>query len=195
LRKLLASTLLLLVLITSALAAQVNLAKGKEYFLRYPADPKYPDDGTKLTDGRYGYPDYKDPAWIGTTRKDQIAVVDLKDLYNIDKVTINLLRSNDEAVFLPLSIDVAISEDGIKWQGINSTTLDNKKMPPGKIITYKHIVEKINQKTRFVAFKTIGTVWLFMDEIEVLGDGSSKTKAPKGLYVDEIELDLIDFES
>lgn len=184
-----------MVLITSTLAAQVNIAKGKEYFLKYAADPKYPDDGTKLTDGRYGYPDYKDSTWVGTTRKDQIIVVDLKDLYKIDKVSINFLRSNDEAVFLPARIDVAISEDGIKWQSINSIALDNKKMPPGKIITYKHSVEKINQKARFIAFKTISTVWLFMDEIEVLGDSSSKSKAPKGLYVDEIELDLIDFES
>lgn len=194
-RKLFLIIILPLVLITSILAAQVNLAKGKEYFSKYEADPKYPDDGTKLTDGRYGYPDYKDTAWIGTTRKDQIVVVDLKDLYQIDKVSINFLRSNDEAVFLPSRVDVAISEDGIKWQSISSITLDNKKMPPGKIITYKHSVEKISKKARFVAFKSISTVWLFMDEIEVLGDSSSKSKAPKGIYVDEIELDLIDFES
>jgi len=33
-----------------------------------------------------------------------------------------------------------------------------------------------------------------MDEIEVWGDNSTKAKPPQGVYVDEIEFDLIDFD-
>lgn len=193
-RKFVAISLIFLLFTNWSLALEVNLAKGKEYFLAHEADWKYPDDGLKLTDGRFGYPDYKDFAWVGFTNREQFVALDLRDLYQIDRVSVGFLRSTDEAIFFPVGVAVAISEDGIEWEAISNVIYDYRDLPQNKIVTYKHLVDNVQKKARFVAIRIHGSTWVFLDEIEVWGDNSTKAKPPQGVYVDEIEFDLIDFD-
>jgi len=192
-RKLVAVLLITFIAIFSVSAASVNLAKGKEYIMKDNVDPSYPDDGIKLTDGQFASIGYKSPGWVGTTSKQQVIIVDLKDVYQIDKVAGNFLKDFEAGVYLPNGLALAVSEDGIKWTFINQVAFKYRELPQEKMITFKYTFENVNKKARYVALKADSSIWLFMDEFEVWGDSSSMQKAPKGVYIDEIEFDLIDF--
>jgi hypothetical protein len=194
-RKLIAVLLITLIAIFSASAASVNLAINKEYIFKDNADPSYPDDGVKLTDGKFASIGYKSPGWVGTTSKQQVIVVDLKDVYQIENVASNFLKDFEAGVYIPNGLALAVSEDGIKWTFINQVAFKYRELPQEKMITFKYTFEKVNKKARYIALKAGSSVWLFMDEFEVWGDSSSKQKAPNGVFLDEIEFDFIDFGS
>ena len=99
-KSILLAVCLTLALISVALAAPTNFALKKEYIVNREASPTYPDN-YKLTDGIYSNAvRYSSPAFVGYLGEDpMIWVVDLIDVYKIDKVLANFLSQKKMVVF------------------------------------------------------------------------------------------------
>ncbi|WP_258394744.1 hypothetical protein [Paenibacillus sp. MDMC362] len=70
-----------------------NLAAGLPYEWSEEPEASHPDDGYKLTDGKYGTLDMNDPAWVGHQRgKTREVVFDLGEEKSIGKITAHFFQ-------------------------------------------------------------------------------------------------------
>lgn len=188
--------LLILALGVVVFAEPTNLALNKEYIFNIDADPAYPDDGTKLTDGLYApMIGYGDPNNFAHLRQDfRIVVIDLEAVYSVDKVLANFLNQTEVGCSRPDMLSLSVSEDGRRWKVLDYVEVWEDELP--KAGTYKHQYEldASGTKARFVAVKWNVEVWSFMDEFEVLGDAASKAAPEKKASLWDIDFEEIEFD-
>lgn len=118
------AVLLLLGALTAA-AAQTVVSQNKSYTLVTPASSGYPDDGTKLTDGKYGTPVedgsgshyYRSPGYVGFHRNDADAdgnFVILLDLgekaEDLTSFELGWLNETDVGIFAPRKVEYLIGD-------------------------------------------------------------------------------------
>ncbi len=158
--------------------------KGASVSLANPYHPKYPGGGPDgLTNGLRGadmgflYSKYD--AWQGFEGVDMEAVIDLKELMEVNSISCGFLQKNNSWIFLPEKITVYTSTDGEQFKKLtefkNSTP---KKFAPDK--RQEYTVEVKNKTIRYikVVAEAIGNcpewhpgaggkAWVFADEIVI----------------------------
>lgn len=166
------------------------LSLGKHYTVKtpYPPDkriterdePNYPDDGVKLTDGKYASTDFKDKGFAGFLFQGfRIITVDLEEEATVERIGLSVLQDTPLGIMFPQEVWFFLSNDGTNWEKVGRSTSKvstSDKGPVKQIIS----LDKINKKARYVAVTVPTEGWLFIDEIEVWGriDKSGKPLKP-----------------
>jgi hypothetical protein len=152
----------------------LSLSLETEYANQYNAG-----GNNALIDGILGTQDFRTGTWQGYFDTDLMATVDLGSLKTVNSVTINFLQDQRSWIFLPTTIEILGSKDGIMFQSINKHhfgPVEAKEHPEIK----SHLATKINSKFRYIkiaakklgklpewhlGYKDVGRSWLFVDEI------------------------------
>ncbi len=156
-----------------------GLEIGKRIFYADLPAKKYRgiNDNNTLTDGLRGSVYYNDGNWQGFAGKDLDVILDLGNSLPVNKISVGFLQDISSWIFLPESIDISVSEDGIKYHNYR-TQIDTSELSRDSLYV-KTIGEKLNgSKIRFVHIKAknIGVcppwhagagedAWIFCDEI------------------------------
>ena len=188
--------ILLLILIAAPMmtmnvsAADTNIALNKSYTIEYdsPIENAYPnfvqeDSGKKLTNGKKSgaSPAASDSAWLRLYRGTTITVtIDLGGVFSVNKVNLTQLNINAAGINCSRYLYASVSEDGEKF-GTVGEIIDTKSVTDTSI-------SKINRnfefdgyyKARYVRVAFSSDVWVYIDEIEVIGtdDASLGKSAP-----------------
>ncbi len=140
---------------------------------------KYRSDGVRtLVDQIHGTRSYSDGRWLGFEGNDFDVLIDLKITRPIHELQFGCLQNQNSRVFLPKSVDIAVSADGEHFQQIVQKEYAAEKDDMVKIKNFTfpfrdvtaryvklqvHNVGKCPSRHRGASHKT----WLFVDEIAV----------------------------
>lgn len=181
-----------------------NLAAGLPYEWSEAPEASHPDDGYKLTDGKYGALDMNDPAWVGHQRgKAREIVFDLGEEKSVGKITARFLQDYPtNSILVPLSVSMYVSDDKENWGLLshNATQLLWGAGPPrqetfewdgsrdgikggntdGKLAYARYVK---------VIFYMHPTQWEYIDEIEIMGmdgkiEGAVKVPAEQHRFLE-----------
>lgn len=85
--------------------------------------PEYPAKGPKtLVDGTPGYTDFS-YNWLGFYGTDMVATIDMGTAKNISGIKTHFLDDPRHWIFLPSSISVEVSEDGVSYRPFGSSVV------------------------------------------------------------------------
>ncbi len=147
-----------------------HLALGKKVIYNAPYSPHYPAQGnTALTDGIRGDWTYGDGCWQGFINGKRLDVtIDMEAETSIHSVTAAFMQVVGAEVFLPASVTISISDDGINFTELKHQTFEVTKEDP---IKFTDISWEGNAQGRYVRYqaqagKEFGG-WVFTDEIIV----------------------------
>ena len=158
----------------------VHLASGLRPALVSPFSPKYDGGGeAALTDGLLGAKDASDDRWQGFEGVDLEAVLDLGRARTVRGLTTHCLQNINSWIFLPASVEFAVSEDGREFETV--ATVENDVPPREAAVTVKTFAARFEpRRVRFVRvlarsvatlpdwhYGAGGKAWLFADEIVV----------------------------
>ncbi len=154
-----------------------HLAVGASVALMSSPDPRYPGEGPpSLTDGKLGSRDHQDSRWLGFEAANLEAVVDLGESKNVRRIAVSVLRAQVSWIFLPQSVEFAVSVDGSDWETVHRASLVLEQ-------DYRAATRSISTEVdagpvRFVRIRARnlgqcpewhpgagGKAWLFVDEI------------------------------
>jgi hexosaminidase len=158
----------------------VHAASGRKPVLAAPFSPKYPAGGeTTLTDGLLGSRNHADGRWLGFEGTDLDAVIDLGAVRKVRALDIRCLQNINAWVFLPASVEYAVSEDGREFETV-ATVVNDISPRLADIVIKGFPANFAARRARFVRVraKSLGLVpdwhfgnggkaWLFADEIVV----------------------------
>lgn len=140
---------------------------GKSYTTDYTGNANYPDDGIRLTDGKYATTeDYSDTAASGFADSSTVSfIIDLGESTQISSVLARALSSGSGGAIVSSNVEVSFSDDGISFS--NAVSVDATAFPlengysnvsiPVTNITARYV------KVSYVSLRN----WLFIDEISV----------------------------
>jgi arylsulfatase len=98
-----------------------HLARDKSVRLSAEPSPTYPGGGGPgLVDGILGSEDFHDGAWLGYEGVDLEAVVDLGTPTSLRRIACSFLQDQTSWIFLPRSVEFAVSADAAAWQVVAS---------------------------------------------------------------------------
>ena len=147
-----------------------HLASGKKVIYNSPYSPHYPAQGAAaLTDGVCGDWTYGDGSWQGFIDAGGLDVtVDLGNGTAIRSVTATFMQVVGAMVYLPASVIISVSDDGVNFTELSRQTFPVDKE---KAIRFKDISWKGDAKGRYVRYQAragdeLGG-WVFTDEIIV----------------------------
>ena len=147
-----------------------HLALGKKVIYNSSYSPHYPAQGnTALTDGIRGDWTYGDGCWQGFIDGDRLDVtIDMETVTPIHSVTAAFMQVTGAEVFLPESVTISVSDDGINFTELEHRTFEVTKEIP---IQFTDISWKGNATGRYIRYqaqagKEFGG-WIFTDEIIV----------------------------
>ena len=158
----------------------VHAASGRKPVLASPFSPKYPAGGeATLTDGLLGSRNHADGRWLGFEGADFDAVIDLGTGRTVRKFEVRCLQNINAWIFLPSSVEYAVSMDGRDFETV--ATVVNDISPQLADIVVKEFSAGIApRRARFVRvrarslgavpdwhFGKGGKAWLFADEVVV----------------------------
>lgn len=136
----------------------------------------YPDDGTRLTDGK-GFADAGEDTVAGfqggeqdpVTKKSGVTVtLDLGESKNVSDVLFGYYAAPDRKLSAPDRITVRISEDGEKWTDFGQSYLCTHSGAQGTASRLYFVTRPETVKARFVRLFTYENTFL-TDEIRVFG--------------------------
>lgn len=165
-------TLLALLVPGMALAEEglTNWAFGKSYMYSLAPHENYPDTGGQLTDGAYANaPHYSDKAWVGNLRNDfRTITLDLGEARPIQEIHANFMQQLSAGVIFPQEVMAEVSTDGVLWKEVGLQQFNPYQMGDQNFIQ-KVVFDQIDETARYVRITFLVEVWVFIDEIEVLG--------------------------
>ncbi|WP_152394480.1 DUF4855 domain-containing protein [Paenibacillus guangzhouensis] len=171
-----------------------NLAAGLSYEWSEAPEASHPDNGHKLTDGKYGKLDMNDPAWVGHLRgKSREVVFDLGQEKTIGKISAHFFQDYPKnSILVPLTVSMYVSDDKKNWGLLshNATQLLWGDGPPrqetfvwdgsrdgikggntdGKMAYARYVK---------VIFTMHQSLWEYIDEIEIMGTDDELNGAVK----------------
>lgn len=145
-----------------------------------PYSDRYRASGENaLIDGVRGTDNFRDGLWQGYEGEDFDAVIDLRKVEGISKVTPRFMLNTGPWIFLPTKVIVSLSKDGKNY--FDEKSIDNDVPEKNPDIVLKDFpVQFKNQEARYIKVKAVsikkcppwhpgagGKAWLFIDEIEV----------------------------
>ncbi|WP_289752226.1 glycoside hydrolase family 20 protein [Bacteroides acidifaciens] len=147
-----------------------HLALGKKVIYNAPYSPHYPAQGnTALTDGIRGDWTYGDGCWQGFINGKRLDVtIDMEAETSIHSVTAAFMQVVGAEVFLPASVTISISDDGINFTELKHQTFEVTKEDPIKFTDISWVGNAQGRYVRYQAQagKEFGG-WVFTDEIIV----------------------------
>ncbi len=157
-----------------------HAAHEKPVKLTTPPDPRYPGLGAaSLTDGLLGSADFQAGEWLGFQGLDLEAVIDLGGPMEVRTVAARCLQATSVGIYLPVKVEVALSQDGRQFQPAAEAKADVSQKESGPLVRSVG-VELKPQLAQFIRVRAvnIGTIpageraasqqaWLFVDEILV----------------------------
>lgn len=147
-----------------------HLALGKKVIYNSPYSPHYPAQGnTALTDGIRGDWTYGDGSWQGFISDNRLDVtIDMEQETLIHSVTVAFMQVVGAEVFLPETVIISISDDGINFTELQKQHFEVSKETP---IRFTDISWQGEAKGRYVRYQAqAGSEfggWIFTDEIIV----------------------------
>lgn len=157
----------------------VNDATGKVPSMNTLYDHQYSANGAiSLTDGTRGDRNNVKKDWLGFLGGDADFVLDLGEVKQIDNVSYGFLNNPGNWIFLPTSVEVTLSEDGVTY--FPSAGMKPNMLTPTDPANVTYSIVRMGQKARYIRMiaKNIGVcpkghwgegqpAWLFMDEVMV----------------------------
>ena len=147
-----------------------HLALGKKVIYNSPYSSHYPAQGnTALTDGIRGDWTYGDGSWQGFISDNRLDVtIDMEKETPIHSVTASFMQVVGAEVFLPETVIISISDDGINFTELQKQHFEVSKETP---IRFTDISWQGEAKGRYVRYQAqAGSEfggWIFTDEIIV----------------------------
>lgn len=142
---------------------------GKKYTTDYTGYDTYPDDGKKLTDGKYATTsEYSDHASSGFAGNSNVSfIIDLEKEAAITSVIARALNSGSGGAVIPTTVRVSFSTDGVNFG--NAITLDGPSRPTEAGWAVAEF-DAGGIRARYVKIEYLALRnWLFIDEISVYG--------------------------
>lgn len=153
---------------------------GKKVSLTYPFNNAYSAGGDiALTNGIKGTKNHSDGNWQGFRGDDLEAIIDLGKAIDVEKISVSFLQDIGSWVFLPASVEFAVSEDGDNFKVATTLENDISQKQEGTFLK-EFAVALDNAQARYVRVKAKsigvcppwhagagGKVWLFCDEIVI----------------------------
>jgi hypothetical protein len=158
----------------------VHLASGLLPVLAAPFSPRYAGGGpAALTDGLLGTKDANDGRWQGFEGVDADAVLDLGRTRKVRGLTTRALQSINSWIFLPVSVEFAVSEDGHSFETVAAVVNDVSPRQAGALV--KEFAARFDaRRARYIRVRAVsvgavpewhfgkgGRAWVFLDEIVV----------------------------
>lgn len=165
----------------------VNLVQGMDYVISESPSPEYPDEGKKLTDGKYGTVSYSDTGWVGYDVGITKAVVfDLGEKKSIGKIKVNFLESGEVGIEFPQTVSFYASMDNKNWSTITHIGSKYEPWTNPSARTQPYVwdgmtdgipnhpkAQKVYARYVKVTFRV--SPMAFIDEVEIWGtDGKAK---------------------
>ena len=147
-----------------------HLALGKKVIYNSPYSSHYPAQGnTALTDGIRGDWTYGDGSWQGFISDNRLDVtIDMEKETPIHSITAAFMQVVGAEVFLPETVVISISDDGINFTELQKQHFEVSKETP---IRFTDISWQGEAKGRYVRYQAqAGSEfggWIFTDEIIV----------------------------
>ena len=148
----------------------IHLALGKKVTYNSSYSPHYPAQGnTALTDGIRGDWTYGDGSWQGFISDNRLDVtIDMEKETPIHSITAAFMQVVGAEVFLPETVIISISDDGINFTELQKQHFEVSKETP---IRFTDISWQGEAKGRYVRYQAqagseLGG-WIFTDEIIV----------------------------
>jgi len=157
-----------------------HLANGKKIKLIHPHSSRYPAGGDiAVVNGIRGSNNFRDGNWQGFEGDDFNVIFDLGEPKDIQSISTGFFQAINSWAFFPLSVEYAVSPDGLIFQTVATVTNDIPGNQAGNLV--KEFTAKIsNVSARFVSVraKNIGVcpewhpgagrkAWLVVDEVVV----------------------------
>ncbi len=150
----------------------------KILYINQPAKKYTGDNGyNTLIDGIRGSNYYYDGNWQGISEKNFDIIIDLGELYPVHQISVDFLNDISAWIFLPESIDISVSPDGIDYRDF-VTGFDSAGLKTDSIFVKTYNENLNGSSIRFIHIiaKNIGIcppwhvgagepAWLFCDEI------------------------------
>ena len=157
-----------------------HLALGRELRLQFPFQPRYGAGGPgALLDGLRGGMSRVDERWQGFEGDDLVATIDLGRKTKIREVETGFIQDSGSWIFLPRSVEVAVSDDGKDFRVVRTEALAVRDGESG-VCAETVRLETGKMRTRFVRVTAVSIhtgpkghsaegqkAWLFADEIVV----------------------------
>ncbi len=159
-----------------------NKAAGAKIHLNHAPYVKYrAHGGATLLDNKRGTLDFTDGRWLGFLKANLDAEIDLKQMMNLENVTIRCMQDQGNYIFIPKAIEVQYSEDGKTYSAPVRYTPDQNLMRlNGKIYEFPVSLKKKARYLKVTAENIVSNpAWhkaqgadsfLFIDEIIVNGN-------------------------
>jgi len=156
-----------------------HLALGKPVALGREPDPKYAGAaGPGLVDGVLGPEDFTDGTWLGYQGVDFEAVVDLEESTTIRRVACSFLRCQTSWIFVPRTVELAVSLDGKDYETLGRFERGSELDPGDEAETFAATCEASPARYVRVRAESVGPCpdwhpgaggasWIFVDEIVV----------------------------
>lgn len=154
----------------------ITKSTGKNIELLHQPHENYGIGGSfTLVDGMIGNPSKFGRDWLGFWGKDIEATIDLGASLSIQKMGMNVLKSEGSWIYYPQEIQFLVSEDGIHFQKIATVNSEAIEKEKGKVMVQFPLTKATQVK---IVAKNYGIIpdgkqgagsysWLFADEISV----------------------------
>ncbi len=132
-----------------------------------------------LIDGIRGVKNWSGGGWQGYQGKDFVAVVDLRQVQKVSKVTAGFLQDAGSWIWMPSRVEVEVSVDG-KTFGPASSTVNDVSEKQNGVVLKDFVVAIPATEARYVRIRAVnfgkipswhpgsgGDAWIFVDEIAV----------------------------
>lgn len=154
-----------------------NLIKDSDIEVKTTYSEIYDAGGAKaINDGLFGDLDFHNN-WLGFEGHDMELVIDMKTDKTFSKIDMNFLKAVNSWVFLPLNVDVEVSQDGK-----NFTHLANKK---GDVDDQNYLVKSIPFEFSFEQ-QTARYLRIKAESLKTCPDWHRGFGKPSWIFVDEV---------
>jgi hypothetical protein len=122
-----------------------------------------------LTDAKLGEEDVMDNNWLVFEKKDMIAVIDMGSKVPVSHIAARFLTYKLKNIFLPTSVEFAVSDDGKKFRTLKTVSMDQYLNDRYDCWVDIADAEQLNESARFIKVYAINGIgqWLYADEILV----------------------------
>ncbi|MDN5201904.1 chitobiase/beta-hexosaminidase C-terminal domain-containing protein [Fulvivirgaceae bacterium BMA10] len=162
------------------ITATYTLTKIKRPIYKFAYSERYRAAGDfALLDEETGSTSYADGKWQGFHGDDLEVIIDLGEVKNINKISMNFLEDTKAWIFLPQGVEVSLSKDNQSYHDIHQSNFDIPN-------TNTEVnIEKVNmtpdiKEARYIKVRAInvgkcpewhdgagGKAWIFIDEVAV----------------------------
>jgi len=156
------------------------VSEARTISIKTPYSPQYSAGGNlALIDQIRGGENFRTGSWQGYEGTDLIAVIDLGEELNISKLATGFIQDQGSWIFMPASVEYAVSSNGIDYQVIGAVINDLPK-EESAVKTKEFTLSFSPIRTKFIRMKAknsgpcppwhVGAgnkSWLFADEIVI----------------------------